>query len=96
MSLERGARIKTLAPDYQEKSVYKKMSLSLDFPRLERVTVCYFGLTGLVCSFVEVCLVYHIQGLLIFSSDGCKDSVEQSCKNMLVMLVSWCYFSSWC
>ena len=31
----------------------------------------------------------HIQGLLIFSSDGYKKkSVEQSCKNMPTMLVS--------
>ena len=36
---DRGARIKTLAPDYQEKSVYKKMLLSIEFPRLQRVTV---------------------------------------------------------
>ena len=34
--------------------------------------------------------MYHIQGLLIFSSDGCKESVEQSCKNVLTMLVSRC------
>ena len=41
-----GARIKTLAPDYQEReSVYKKMSLSLDYPCLQRATVCYSGLT---------------------------------------------------
>ena len=47
------------------------MLLSIEFPRLQRVTVCTLVWHGL-CSFVEDCLVYHILGLLIFSSDGYK------------------------
>ena len=47
------------------------MSLSLDFPRLQRVTGCIPVWHGL-CSFVEDCLMYHILGLFIFSSDGYK------------------------
>ena len=71
------------------------MLLSIEFPRLQRVTVCTLVWHGL-CSFVEDCLLYHILGLFIFSSDGYKKSVEQSCKIVLKVLISWCCFSSWC
>ena len=35
-------------------------------------------------------------GPLFFFSDGGKESVGRSRKIMLRVLVSWCYFSSWC
>ena len=47
------------------------MLLSLEFPRLQWVAVSTLVWHGL-CSFVEDCLIYHISGLFIFSSDGYK------------------------
>ena len=38
----------------RKESVYKKMSLSLDYPCFQRATVCHSGLIWSCCSFVEI------------------------------------------
>jgi len=88
-----GARIKTLAPDYQERKVsIKKMSLSLDYFCLQRATVCYSGLIWSCCGFLEFPPHIPYSGSFNLFLWWCKEYVKQSCKNMLIVLVSWHYF----
>ena len=76
----------------RKESVYKKMSLSLDCFCLQRATVCYSGLIWSCCGFLEFSPHIPYSGSFNLFLWWCKEYVKQSCKNMLIMLVSWYYF----
>ena len=76
----------------RKESVYKKMSLSLDYFCLQRATVCYSGLIWSCCGFLEFSPHIPYSGSFNLFLWWCKEYVKQSCKNMLIMLVSWYYF----
>ena len=68
------------------------MSLSLDYFCLRRATVCYSGLIWSCCGFLEFSPHIPYSGSFNLFLWWCKEYVKQSCKNMLIMLVSWYYF----
>ena len=68
------------------------MSLSLDYFCLQRATVCYSGLIWSCCGFLEFPPHISYSGSFNLFLWWCKEYVKQSCKNMLIMLVSWYYF----
>ena len=68
------------------------MSLSLDYFCLRRATVCYSGLIWSCCGFLEFSPHIPYSGSFNLFLWWCKGYVKQSCKNMLIMLVSWYYF----
>ena len=94
VSLEKGSENKnTCSWLLREESVYiKKMSLSLDYFCLRRATVCYSGLIWSCCGFLEFSPHIPYSGSFNLFLWWCKEYVKQSCKNMLIMLVSWYYF----
>ena len=76
----------------RKESVYKKMSLSLDYPCLQRATVCY---SGLIWPCLWLCgNLPHVpySGPFNYLLWWRKESVEQSRKIVLKVLVSWANF----
>ena len=95
VSLEKGSENKNACSWLlREESVYKKMSLSLDYFCLRRATVCYSGLIWSCCGFLEFPPHISYSGSFNLFHWWCKEYVKQSCKNMLIMLVS-CHDVSW-
>ena len=68
------------------------MSLSLDYFCLRRATVCYSGLIWSCCGFLKFSSHIPYSGSFNLFLWWCKEYVKQSCKNMLIILVSWYYF----
>ena len=77
----------------RKESVYKKMSLSLDCFCLQRATVCYSGLIWSCCGFLEFSPHIPYSGSFNLFLWWCKEYVKQSCKNMLIMLITLSIFT---